>query len=309
MRPGNSRKVHPQCPVSGLSFADLAQVECYNFVGRYAQARPVRAFLMLGARMQLRFLIAAAAACLLAGPCQADQPKAKVRHALAPVAATPPPAAPAMPLRPEQMPATPPQVVFENGLLTVTAQNSTLGDILRAVRNQTGAVVEIPANATERVVGNFGPGPARDVLSAMLNGSHFNYVLLGSATNPDALERVILIVKSSTTEATATTETASTKPPGPADNPGMANEEAEQAPEANDMFAEEPAAQADDQPVAPFGQPPATRTPEQMLQDLQQQQNVQQQIQQRQQQLGNPGSVPGPRALPPGSLVQPPQPQ
>jgi hypothetical protein len=258
--------------------------------------------------MQLRFLVIAVMTCLLAGPCRADQPKAKVRRAPVPVAATPQPAAPAMPLRPEQMPATPPQVSFSNGQLAINAQNSTLGDILRAVRNQTGATVDVPANATERVVGNFGPGPARDVLSSMLNGSHFDYVLLGSATNPDALEHVILIVKSNTTEpAAGEPETASAKPPVPAENADMAAED--QAPEEGNIFAEDPATPADDQAQNPFGQPP-TRTPEQMLQDMQHQQDVQQQIQQRQQQLGIPPGMQGPRGLPmpvPGSPASQPQ--
>jgi hypothetical protein len=256
--------------------------------------------------MQLRYLVIAVMTCLLAGPCQADQPKAKVRRAPVRVAATPQPAAPAMPLRPEQMPATPPQVSFNNGQLAINAQNSTLGDILRAVRNQTGATVDVPANATERVVGNFGPGPARDVLSSMLNGSHFDYVLLGSATNPDALEHVILIVKASTEPAAAEPETASAKPPAPAENPEAVED---QTPEEGNIFADDSATPADDQTQNPFGQPP-TRTPEQMLQDMQHQQDVQQQIQQRQQQLGIPPGMQGPRGLPmpvPGSPA--PQPQ
>ncbi len=261
---------------------------------------------MSGAQVQLRFFLVATMTCVLAGPCQADQPKAKVHRVPAPVAAAG--VAPVALLRPEQMPATPPQVSFSGGQLTITAQNSTLGDILRAVRNQTGAAVEVPANATERVAGNFGPGPARDVLSSLLNGSHFNYVLLGSATNPDALERVILTVKSSPTDQAATTESASAKPSTPADNPEMSNEDQpDQAQEAPDIFAEEPGAQAEDQST---GQPAANaRTPEQMLQDLQRQQEVQQQIQQRQQQLGISPGLQTPRGIPPGGVNQLPQPQ
>jgi len=209
------------------------------------------------------------------------------------------------------MPATPPQVSFQHGLLAITAQNSTLGDILRAVRNQTGAAVEVPANATERVVGSFGPGPARDVLASLLNGSHFNYVLLGSANNPDALEQVMLIVKSNAEgTATAISQTASATPPVPADNPEMAAEDQAEpaaAPEDN-LFAEDPNAPPEE--PGPFGQSPTTRTPEQMLQDMQHQQEVQQQIQQRQQQLGIPPGMQGPRGLPmpiPGNPA--PQPQ
>src|SRR5262249_54888641 len=109
---------------------------------------------------------------------------------------------PPAPLTLEQQPASPPQVDFQNGRLTIIAQNSTLGDVLRAVRSETGATVEIPANATERVVGHIGPGPAREVLASLLNGSHFDYVILGSPTNPGALDRVILLPKSTGEAAT-----------------------------------------------------------------------------------------------------------
>jgi hypothetical protein len=90
----------------------------------------------------------------------------------------------------------PPQVSFQGGQLTISAQNSTLGDILKDVKAQTGATIDFPGTASERVIGHFGPGPARDVLTALLNGSHFNYVLLGSPTDPGALDRVILMAKS-----------------------------------------------------------------------------------------------------------------
>ena len=108
----------------------------------------------------------------------------------------PAPAPPPPPPTPEQMPAVPPQVHYSQGQLTIVAENSTLADILRAVRAQTGAAVEVPPNATERVVTHLGPGPARDVLAALLNGSHFNYVMLGSAAHPDSVDRLILTSKS-----------------------------------------------------------------------------------------------------------------
>ena len=111
-------------------------------------------------------------------------------------ATPPPPAPPPPPPTLEQMPAVPPKVSFSGGMLTIVAENSTLSDILRAVKTQTGAAVEIPPNATERVVTHLGPGAPRDVLSSLLNGSHFNYVMLGSPTNPAKVDRVILTSKS-----------------------------------------------------------------------------------------------------------------
>jgi len=95
----------------------------------------------------------------------------------------------------DQLPAAPPQVNFQNGRLSILAQNSTLGDILREVRKLTGASIEIPPNATERVVASLGPAPPRDVLAALLNGTSFNYVMVGSVTDPTALSSVVLSVR------------------------------------------------------------------------------------------------------------------
>src|SRR5581483_495410 len=101
--------------------------------------------------------------------------------------ATPPPPAPAAPLTPAHLPAVPPQVSYQNGQLMILAHNSTLGDILRAVSQQIGVSIEVPGNATERVVGRMGPGAPRDVLVSLLNGSHFDYVMTGTAQNPASL--------------------------------------------------------------------------------------------------------------------------
>jgi hypothetical protein len=96
------------------------------------------------------------------------------------------------PLTMSQRPSAPPQVSYQNGLLTIVAQNSTLGDILREVHRTTGAAIDVPANATERVVTKIGPGPAREVLATLLNGSTFNYVMVGSASDPSSLATVML---------------------------------------------------------------------------------------------------------------------
>jgi hypothetical protein len=86
-----------------------------------------------------------------------------------------------------------PKVIYSNGQLTIRAVNSTLGDVLRAVSAQTGAVIEFPPGSVdERVVVNFGPGPVRDVVGSLLNGTRFNYVLLESPGNPSMLQRMIL---------------------------------------------------------------------------------------------------------------------
>jgi hypothetical protein len=176
------------------------------------------------------------------------------------------------------MPSVPPKVSFSNGQLTIVAENSTLTDILRAVRTQTGAAVEIPPNATERVVIHLGPGAPRDVLASLLNGSHFNYVMLGSPTNPDKVDRVILTSKS----GGGGPETSSAPMPPAQNNAAEAPEDPE-IPQPGMDIAERPpdegaenSASDEGQPQPPNGQP-QVKTPEQLLRELQQQQQQQQQ--------------------------------
>jgi hypothetical protein len=219
------------------------------------------------------------------------------------VQATPPP-----PPTPEQLPAMPPNVKYQNGELTILAQNSTLGDILHEVRAKTGAVIDIPPGANERVVGQMGPGPAREVLASLLNGTHFNYVMVASSTNPDSVAQVILTAKSGTPEATA--PVAYQPPPNPYPNAVPQPQYVQQPPPdpnvQNDVpvedqpqeGVEEQDTSQDNQPdegapeqVEGAGQqgPPQVKTPEQLLQELQRQQQLMQQQQQQQQQGQQPG--------------------
>lgn len=127
-------------------------------------------------------------------------------HKAAPKPAVLPPMRPGpLPQLPmDLMPATPPRVSYQNGLLTIEAHNSTLGDILRDVHKLTGATIDIPPDATERVVTRLGPGAPRDVLASLLNGSTFNYVMLGSSSDPTGVASLVLTTK----PAAGTTQTA-----------------------------------------------------------------------------------------------------
>lgn len=224
-----------------------------------------------------------------------------------------PPPPPPPPLRPEQMPAVAPQVTFQNGKLTIIARNSTLGDILRAVHTKTGANVELSGSASERVVGMFGPGPSREVMASLLDGSHFNYVMLGSEANPDQLQHLILTPKGIGSGGNDAGVPAA--PPQPvAQNQPDAQPDADPNAAADD-FTDDSAADADATAVdqtgedqnpqgAQIGQPNA-KTPEQMLLELQRQQQIQQQ--QQQQQGGAAGAPPpGFPPAPPGTQPTPP---
>jgi hypothetical protein len=226
----------------------------------------------------------------------------KTVHKKAPAPA--PPVVPPAPLTQAQLPASPPSVTYTGDQLTITADNSTLGDILRAVHRQTGAAVDVPGNATERVVGRFGPGPVRDVMTVLLNGSHFNYVLLGSASDPNSLERVVLISQSTGMEA-AGQSSANAQSPAPAGAPQSVeiDDDAADMPQESEVTDDQsnqnpPAEDQQQQQANPFGQRGNVKTPEQLLQELQQRQ---QQVQQQQQQA-NPQSFPSaPTSAPPQS--------
>jgi hypothetical protein len=233
-------------------------------------------------------LLTAGSLCLaVANPAPATQHHSAHKRAAKPEpVAAPAPVGPLVPLTLEQMPAMPPQVAYHNGELSFVAQNSTLVDILRAVHTQTGAAIDMPPNTTERVVGRFGPGPAREVMAALLNGSHFNYVMAGSAADPDGLQRLMLTPKLSSSEATSETVAQNQVNPPPnnpfmrtrrdenvPDSPGMA----EDAADDNDSDVQTPDApvQAGVQDQSDVNNQPPIKTPEQLLQELQRQQQAQ----------------------------------
>ena len=133
-------------------------------------------------------------------PAPATTPHHRKSHKTQKQLVLPPlPSGPLSQLPMDQIPATPAKVSYQDGLLTISAQNSSLGEILRDVRKLTGASIEIPqgSGANERVVTHLGPGAPRDVLAGLLNGSSFNYVMLGSSSDAMAVSSVILTPKTS----------------------------------------------------------------------------------------------------------------
>ena len=113
-------------------------------------------------------------------------------------------------LTPEQRPAEIPNVTYIDGKLLVIAKNSTLSDVLKTIATRTGAAIEIPDAASERVVTQLGPAPARDVIAALLNGSHYNYVMVGSEADSAQVARVIVTAKAE--KAETGTAVAGTRP-------------------------------------------------------------------------------------------------
>jgi len=102
-------------------------------------------------------------------------------------ASTPPPAAA------EKTATHSPKVTYQDGQLTIIAENSLLSEILSALHTAMGAEIDLPPGASsERVWVRLGPGPARKVVSELLSGTDLNFVIQGSATDVDGIQSVLL---------------------------------------------------------------------------------------------------------------------
>jgi len=143
-------------------------------------------------------------------PVRATDPRSasarkSVKHAASKVPAQPAPAAtpepqappqPVVPPRPYEMAPVAPSVTYRDGQLTIVAPNSTLSSVLTAVKARTGAQVDMPGDtANDRVAVALGPGSPREVLSSLLEGSRFDYIVLGSADNPQEITQLILTAR------------------------------------------------------------------------------------------------------------------
>jgi hypothetical protein len=218
--------------------------------------------------------------------------RSKIKAPEPPVVQPPPP-----PPTPEQMAPVAPTVTYQGGQLSIQSNNATLAQVLRSVQAKTGASFDIPASAnSDRVVAQLGPGQPRDVLATLLNGSKFNYIIMGSPTQPGSVQKLILMPR----QNTPITNTAQNRPapqpqpepqadddysppdstpvedntanqaqpPGgyrPGFTPNMPNQPGENQPEPDNN-----------------GQPQqGVKTPEQLLQELQRMQQQQQMYQQQ----------------------------
>ena len=96
-------------------------------------------------------------------------------------------------LPPMQAPQHAPVIAWDGQLLTIDAENSSLADVLLAIRSRTGASIEMPASTSrERIAIHLGPAPVREVISSLLYGTDFNYVIQSSEGDETALGKVII---------------------------------------------------------------------------------------------------------------------
>jgi hypothetical protein len=146
----------------------------------YAQIRPQN---MLSVA-PVRFVVAlglTASALLAQSPM--PKPTATVPSLPADAAAS----TPLPPPTPSQQPPKHAQVAYADGVLSISADNASLNQILRQIAHETG--LKITGGVTdERVFGQYGPAPAPQILAKLLDGTGSNMLFVpGDGDGPAEL--------------------------------------------------------------------------------------------------------------------------
>lgn len=180
-----------------------------------------------------------------------------------------------LPPTPEQMAPTAPRITYQNGLLSVESMNARLIDILNGIRSKAGIQFEGLQQSPDRVAGKFGPAPPGEVLTNLLQGSRYDYVIIGTPENPALVQRVILT-------PTAGAAAAAGNSPAGVEAAQQANGDEDDSSDDDSSAADETAQPQQQQPLPgqPVGENGA-KTPEQLLEELKRMQ--QQSLQQNQQ--------------------------
>lgn len=107
-------------------------------------------------------------------------------------------------------------VAYQDGLLTIDVENTSLAAVLKLVAQKTGAVIDLPpGSGLEPIVAHAGPGRANDVLTQLLNGSHYNFIVISSPQHPYEPERVVLSMRTEDTEVAKTVSAPAAAPAPP----------------------------------------------------------------------------------------------
>jgi hypothetical protein len=127
----------------------------------------------------------------------------------APVAAPVPPPQPMVAPNLLDQPAAPATVTANNNELTVKAENSSLSQILHQVSSATGMKLD-GLGGDERVFGSFGPAAPREVITALLDGTSYNVMMVGDL--PNGAPRQLLLTRKSSGGASPSTASANGAP-------------------------------------------------------------------------------------------------
>lgn len=120
------------------------------------------------------------------------------------------------------------EVNFANGRLSILAHDVSLAQVLNEVQKKTGTEIPVPSMAAqEQIVTNIGPLPIREALTALLNGSRFNFILVGADNDPTKVKSVMLTFRSGGVSQPA----IATPEPAPADNQPVTDAPQPEAPQ------------------------------------------------------------------------------
>lgn len=125
-------------------------------------------------------------------PATAGQPTQPAIHTGA--TATAPVMAPNLPPSLLDKPAAPAHVTLSDGSLSVDANNSSLDAILKDLETSSGMTVS-GFGKDSRIFGVYGPGTPRDVLSSLLDGAGYNFLMVGS-TGAGTPREIVLTARS-----------------------------------------------------------------------------------------------------------------
>jgi len=85
-------------------------------------------------------------------------------------------------------------VAYEEGALSVVAEDATLREVFDRLHESTGAAVEAPA-MEQRISVHLGPQPPVQTIAALLEGTHLSYAILGGTGRGDPIRRIIVMPK------------------------------------------------------------------------------------------------------------------
>jgi hypothetical protein len=103
---------------------------------------------------------------------------------------------------PTQPVTTPPIAQLTDGKLTIRANGQDFVSVLQSVHSATGVSVEMPSGmASEPVFLSTGPASVTEALVALMDGSDYNYIIVGSEKDPRLVKQLILTRRTSTAPA------------------------------------------------------------------------------------------------------------
>ena len=88
------------------------------------------------------------------------------------------------------------EITFQDGRLRLVSNKASLAEVLNEIRAQLNADIVVPAGAEQEVVAvALGPSTPRDVISKLLDGSRYNFIIVGTDADANQVERVVLSPK------------------------------------------------------------------------------------------------------------------